>query len=185
LSGIWERLTGKKQPAPQPPATTSYNADTPSYVPKNSVWMWLQSDQKVSSNIEIGPLPTVLNPGDKTRFVFPDLRLPRDVNTLDGFWIWVTNIRDQASAKPAIGRLRVTVNGQPLSEHCVVVAKDETSSTFWDAQLTSDPRGQLLKYHGEEVIEIENTGDIRVPIGSIEFVIVIRPERTARMIGKS
>ena len=185
MSEIWNRLFGRKQPPSQPPVTTRYSADIPRYVPKNSVWMWLQSDRKVGSNMDIGPLPTVLNPGEKTQVVYADLGLPEDVNTLDGFWIWVTNIRDQAAAKPAIGKLRVSVNRQPLSEHHVVVAKDGVSSTFWDAQLTSDPRGQLLKYHGEEIIEIENTGDVRVPIGSIEFVIVIRPEHTARMLGKS
>jgi len=147
--------------------------------------MWFQSDRKVGWNLAAGPLPIVLNPGDKTQVIFPDLGLPQDVDTLDGFWIWVTNIRDQAAAKPAMSKLRVSVNGQTLSEHYVAVAKDGVSSTFWDAQLTSDPRGQLLKYHGEEVIEIENTGDIRVPIGSIEFVIVMRPEDTARMLRES
>jgi len=185
LSGIWNRFFRGKQPASQPPATSSYNADVPSYAPKNSVWMWVQSDRKVSWNIDVGPLPTALNPGDKIQVIFPDLGLPQDVNTLDGFWIWVTNIQDQAAAKPAIGKLRVSVNRQTLSEHYVVVAKDGVSSTFWDAQLHDDPRGQLLKYHGEEVIEIENSGDTRAPIGSIEFVIVIRPDDTARMLGKS
>jgi len=94
LSGIWKRLFSEKQQAPQPPVTSSYNAETPYYAPKNSVWMWLQSDRKVGWNLAAGPLPIVLIPGDKTQIIFPDLGLPQDVNTLDGFWIWVTNIRD-------------------------------------------------------------------------------------------
>jgi len=184
MSGIWNRFRGKR-PAPQPPAITNYNANTLHYAAKNSVWMWLQKDRRVGSNIEVGPLSQALNPRDKIQIVFPDLKLPQDVNTLDCFLIWVANIRDEAATKPVIGKLRVSVNGQSLSEHYVVVAKDEVSSTFWDAQLTSDPRGQLLKYHGGEVIEIENTGEVRVPVGSIEFVIAVRPEHTEKMLEKS
>nr|MDO8135088.1 hypothetical protein [Candidatus Njordarchaeum guaymaensis] len=102
------------------------------------------------------PAPTMVRPG---LFKAPERMIrPEDVSGKISVYVNRTDFPDK----------------NPIATHSVLLDKAVPCSDKYDLVLTDDPRGQLLKWHQTNTIEIVNESKYDIVCGSIEWYITYK-----------
>ena len=127
------------------------------------------------------------------------LNLPEEVEKSETFYLLLLNMTCPDAPTPimarpswfkppermirpedASGRISVHVNKKdfpgknPIDTHGVLLDRATPCSDKYDLVLTDDPRGQLLKWHETNTIEIMNESKYDIICGSIEWYITYK-----------
>ncbi len=119
------------------------------------------------------------------------LNLPKEVEKSETFYLLLLNMTCPDTPTPekmirpedVSGRVSVYVNKKdfprknPIATHGVQLDRATPCSDKYDLVLTDDPRGQLLKWHKTNTIEIINESKYDIVCGSIEWYITYKTSK--------
>jgi len=120
-----------------------------------------------------------------------ELNLPEEVEKSETFYLLLLNMTCPDAPTPGrmirpediSGKISVYVNKKdfprknPIATHGVLLDRATPCSDKYDLVLTDDPRGQLLKWHKTNTIEIVNESKYDIVCGSIEWYITYKTSK--------